>query len=394
MRKIFVKNISRCSGFTGGKEPSPAKGAFSVLIDGEGKIAGFPERPDADCEIIDASGLCLSPGWIDIHTHIYRGVCDIGLEPDLVGPGRGVAAIVDAGSAGYITFPGLRDYIIKNRDYEIYSFLNYGSAGIIRCNVIGDYETDAFIQPEETLACIERNREYIKGLKLRACKTVLKGRLGIGLVRDAAALSREAGVPLMVHVGEPGPELGDILNALNPGDIVTHCFHGKPGGILSPGGRIIKEALSARERGVLFDVGHGAASFNFNVGKAAISQGFKPDLIGTDLHGRNYPRPVGSLAATMSKMISCGLEPEEIIGMVTRGPAEVLRLGEERLALRPGTRARFTLFRIEETGETLFDSNGNAIDVRLRFLPVMTVIGSNVFPAAAVDDVSAKSGGD
>jgi dihydroorotase len=326
----------------------------------------------------------LSPGWIDLHTHVYKGVCDIGIDPDLIGPAQGVTVLLDAGSSGHITFPGLRDYIITKRDYEIYAYLNYGSAGIIRCNIISDYETGDFIQPEETLACIEQNRNYIKGLKLRASGDVLKDRYGIELVKNAAALAREAKVPLMIHVGTPGPALGDIFNTLDAGDIVTHCFNGKPGGILSsPNGSILKEARAARERGVLFDIGHGAGSFSFIVGQEAVRQGFKPDIVSTDLHGWSYPKPGSSLAGTMSKMICCGLEIEEIIEKVTKRPAEVLKLEKERLTLVPGTKAYFTLFKIEERDVTLFDAMKNPIPTHAQFVPVMTVIGSRKYPAAS-----------
>ena len=374
MKKILIKNISHHCGFT-----DPVKTPFSIFIDENGKIAKHPENDVVSgCDIIDASNLWVSPGWIDIHTHIYKGVCDWGLDPDLFGPARGVTTMVDAGSSGHITFPGFRDSIIRQRDYEIYAFLNYGSAGFIRTNVIGDYETDDFIQPEETLNCIEENRDYIKGLKLRACKIILKDRRGIELVKAATDLAQQARVPLMIHIGEPGPELPDILNVLHAGDIVTHTYHGKPRGILFPqNGQVLKEAYAARDRGVLFDVGHGYGSFNCNVAQKAISQGFKPDLIGTDLHGLSYPFPVGSLAITMSKVISCGLEVEEAIRKVTQKPVEVLKLDQKRLSLKPGTKSCLTLFRVEEKEVTYFDSMMNPVNTRIQILPVMTIIGLN-----------------
>jgi dihydroorotase len=170
MRKLLISSISRSFNLGDfGRLP------FSIAIDEDGKIEGVGKISGGPSyEVIDAAGLYVSPGWIDIHTHVYDGVCDIALNPDLIGPVQGVATIVDAGSAGHITFRGFKNYIIQPRDYEIYSFLNYGSIGITRCNVICDYETDDFIQPEETLACITQNRQYIRGLKMRACKVVFK----------------------------------------------------------------------------------------------------------------------------------------------------------------------------------------------------------------------------
>jgi dihydroorotase len=376
MEKILIKNISHCCGFE-----NSVGTPFSILIDKDGKI----DNPDqieqpGDCEVIDASGLWLSPGWIDMHTHVYKGVCDIGLDPDLIGPAQGVAALVDAGSAGQITFPGLRDYVIRKHDYEIYAFLNFGSAGIIRANIISEYETDDFVEPDATIACIEQNREYIKGLKLRTGKETFKGRLGIDFVRKASDTAREAQVPLMVHVSKQGsgPGMGEILNELHAGDILTHCFNGYPGGILSQeNGQIIKEARAARDRGVLFDIGHGAGSFSYQIGKEAIARGFKPDFIGTDLHGWSYPLPVGSLSTTLAKLIACGLDAEEAIRMVTQKPIEFLKLDKNRL--KPGTKACFTLFRFEEREKTVFDAMKNPFNTHIQALPVMTIIGSEKY---------------
>ena len=381
MKKIFIRNISHCCGFE-----DPVSTPSSILIDEYGKINKQPENDGgSDYEVIDASGLWLSPGWIDIHTHVYKGVCDVGLDPDLIGPVQGVATLVDAGSAGYITFPGLRDYVIKRHNYEIYALLNLGSTGIIRTNIISEYETDDFVQPDATIACIEQNRDYIKGLKLRASKKVFKGRLGIDFVKMASDTAREAKVPLVVHVSDPGsgPALGDILNVLHAGDILTHCFHGLPGGILSSeNGQIIKEARAARDRGVLFDVGHGAGSFSFKTGQEAVAQGFKPDFIGSDLHEWSYPQPAGSLSTTMAKMIACGLDAEEVIRMITQRPVEFLKLDKNRLNLTPGIKACFTLFRLEEREKTVFDSRAsstgpmkNPFTTRIQVLPVMTIIG-------------------
>ncbi|GHV96234.1 deacetylase [Spirochaetia bacterium] len=359
---MLIKNICRSYNLSG-----PLKAPFSIRIDTAGNISAvgdIPDTPEPE-RIVDATGLCISPGWIDLHTHIYQGVSDAGIDPDLIGPAQGVSVLVDAGSAGHITFPGLRDYIIKKRNYEIYAFLNYGSIGITRANYIGDFETDAFIQPRETLACIEQNRSYIRGLKVRACKAVLKGRLGCELVKAAADLAQEAKAPLMVHIGEPGPRLEDILKTLHQGDIVTHSFHSK-GNIVDPStGKIIQAAYAARERGVLFDVGHGAASFDIDIGRKSIAQGFKPDLVSTDLYARSFPKPVESLAVTMTKMISCGLEPEEVIDMVTRRAAGVL--GLDRRGLEQGCRACFTLFKITD---------------HIQIEPVMTILGADTYGAS------------
>ncbi len=368
-KKVVIQHIERAL------ELPVLNPGDSLLIGEDGTIeaVGSIEVPP-DCTTIDARGMTLSPGWVDMHTHVFDGICDIAVEADRIGPRQGVTTLVDAGSAGHITYPGFRKYVIDSHPYEIFSFLNLGSAGIIRTNVIGDYETDDFIQPEETIKCINENRDFIKGVKVRACCVVLKGR-DVEVVEQASQVAVETGLPLMVHVGEPRPYLSDILNVLREGDIVTHCFHGKPGGLFSMDDRMMEEALAAREKGVLFDIGHGGASFSFDVGKRALSIGFKPDLISTDLHLHNINGPVFSQALTMSKMLALGLPEEEIIQKVTTKPAEILKI--EDLKRDPiGKKARFTLYSIQSKPVEVFDSSGTKISIERQFTPKYTVIGT------------------
>ena len=295
----------------------------------------------------------------------------------MIGPVQGVSVLADAGSSGHVTFPGFRKYIIDTKPYGIFAFLNFGSIGLIRTNVIGDFETDDCIQSDETLRCIEANRDVIRGVKLRACRVTLKGR-GIEIVHRASAAAREADLPLMVHIGEPGPPLGEILNSLRAGDIVTHCFHGKPGCIIGDNGRIIPEAYAARERGVLFDIGHGGASFDIHVGRRAVlDEGFRPHLISTDLHSHNINGPVHSLALTMSKMLACGLDEEEILEGVTAAPARSLGIEDYQSGIL-GREARFTLFETVENEKTFFDAGGNGIQPSRLFRPRFTILGSKV----------------
>lgn len=371
-QKLLIKNIKTVYGIPQLSDNS------SILIDEKGNIEAVGNiSQQVKYRILDASGLSFSPGWIDMHTHIYYGVTDIALNSDLIGPKQGVSILVDAGSAGHITYKGFKKYIIESGSYGIYTFLNLGSLGIIRTNIIGDYETDDFIQPKETIKCIMDNRDYIRGVKVRACTVVLKGR-DVEVVEQASDVAKEVGLPLMVHIGEPNPLLGNILNVLQKGDIVTHCFHGKPGGILSSkDGSIIIEACRARERGVLFDVGHGGASFNYNVGLKAIKMDFKPDLISTDLHERNINGPVYSLAITLSKMAACGLSTEEIIERITLNAANVLKIETFQSSLI-GKKSRFTLFELKDQEKIYNDSEKNPIHVPYQFIPRFTVIGNKI----------------
>ncbi len=376
--KILIKDISAAYSI-----PSLQGKRVSILIDENGLVERIGNiKADATWRTIDATGLILSPGWVDIHTHIYDGVCDIGLDPDRIGPKTGVTALVDAGSAGHVNYHGFEKYIINGHDYGIFAFLNYGSIGISRCNVICDYETDDFIQPEETIACINAHKDHIRGVKVRACKVVLKNR-GIEIVKGAKAVAREVGLPLMVHVGEPGPTLPEILDVLGARDIVTHCFHGKPGNILDPRtGKVIDAAIEAKARGVLFDIGHGAASFNVSVGKTCMAQGFLPDLIGSDLHTVSIAQNAVSLPVTMSKIQACGLPSQHVVDCVTTRARQILDIEGFQGDSLLGTRADFTLFQEAHTAKTFYDANDNRIDTSLQYVPHYTVYGPHIVQCA------------
>ena len=368
MENILLKNIGDAYFI-----PGIGKGDSVSIINGRISFDMLPETFYSS--IIDCSGLSLSPGWIDMHTHIYKGVCDIAMDPDRFGPATGVTGLVDAGSAGCITFGGLRDYIIKQREYSIFEFLNYGSIGITRCNVICDYETDDFIQPEEVEEVVKINRDYIRGLKVRACKVVLKGR-GIEIVKDAADLAHRLGIPLMVHIGEPLPTYEEVLDVLDKGDIVTHCFHGKPGNLVSSG-HVPEYAVSARRRGVLFDVGHGGASFDYHVGAIAMSEGFFPDLISTDLHTGSYNK-AGSLADVMSKIHALSMPIPDVIRAVSVTARNVLRI-EDYSSGCAGNIADLTLFSISHEHKQFVDSVGNVVDTYLQFVPEYCIANGKLY---------------
>lgn len=333
----------------------------------------------ADYELVDLQGNYLSPGWIDLHTHIYYGVSNLGVNPDLIGPQSGVTVLVDAGSAGEANFLGFKNYIIKPRRYPIYSFINLSSIGLIKSNKISELNSLKMLDLDKLYQTVANNREYIKGLKLRASGVILQDGFGREIVKLAKVMARELALPLMVHVGEPLPLLEDILPELELGDIVTHIFHGKRWGIYR-NGEILPEFKDAIARGVKFDLGHGAASFNFNVAIRALKEGYRVDTISTDLHTENINGPVWDLALTMSKLYNLGLSLEEIISAVSHRPAEILKINSFQNEFF-GLRARFTVFEDKECKLFVYDSNNNELELGKYINPLQTIIGSEITPA-------------
>jgi dihydroorotase len=175
----------------------------------------------------------------------------------------------------------------------------------------------------------------------------------VELARQAARLS---GTGLMVHIGNAPPVIEDVLALLGEGDIVTHCWHGKYGGLLGRDRKPLPETWAAVERGVKFDVGHGSASFSFETARYALDAGLPLHAISTDLHGGNVKGPVHDMATTMTKLLHLGLSLPEVIRLSTQSPAALLRRDQELGSLACGREADITLFRVIDGNFEVTDS--------------------------------------
>jgi dihydroorotase len=196
----------------------------------------------------------------------------------------------------------------------------------------------------------------VVGIKLQASSTRLAAR-GLEAIENAKRVAAEFGVPLLVHVGNGPPTMREVAAALRPGDIITHFAHGKPEGALA-GSAVHPALLEARARGVLFDVGHGAGSFSFEVMEGLMARGFAPDIISTDLHRASAESPVGSLADCMSKLLCLGMSEEAVIRAVTTTPQAALHLPPSR---------RRTRFVVYQGDWAAVDSHGSQRTFRRRF---------------------------
>ena len=348
----------------------------SFYIDDNGLIAS--EKPKT-FEIIDCHNAYLSPGWTDLHLHIWHGGTDISIRADEAGFKRGVTTLVDAGSAGEATFHGLREYVIERQRETIKAFINIGSIGLVACNRVPELIDDRFIDVDRTLRVIEENKDLICGIKIRA-SGVIVGSWGITPVNIARQVAEIAKLPLMVHIGEPPPTLNQVFDLLRPGDIVTHCFNGKyPGSILdSP--QIFANAKRLAAEGVHMDVGHGAASFDFQVAKEAIADGLKPFSISTDLHGWSLNGPVYDLATTVSKLYAAGLTLKECVNAIAHNPRNFLAL-DDTTTLVVGSKADFTVFNVSDCEESVIDSQGNGLVLKSVFEPKRVISGCKSYAA-------------
>lgn len=354
-----------------------------VLIGADGKVAavGPALAAPAGAESLDLAGAFLSPGWTDLHTHVYWGGTDISVRPRDVGAAAGVATLVDAGSAGEANFHGFREYVAQPAAERIVAFLNLGSIGLVACNRVSELADHRSINIDRTLACIDAHKDIIKGVKIRASTTVL-GSWGITPVKIAKKVAKIAGLPIMVHVGEPPPMIEDVFALLQPGDIVTHCFHGKRGANIMEDRDLADWAKRLADQGVVMDIGHGAASFSYAVGMAGLKHGIVPTTISTDLHMRNVDGPVWELSLVMSKLLALGMRFDDVIAAVTANALKAVALPHENL-LAVGAEARLTAFELVDCDLTLPDSQKNPLRIARRFLPRHTIIGRSVVAAGS-----------
>ncbi|MBF2734982.1 MAG: amidohydrolase/deacetylase family metallohydrolase, partial [Betaproteobacteria bacterium AqS2] len=322
-------------------------------------------EPEAGAKDIDCGGAWLSPGWTDLHVHVWHGGTDISVRAADVGRATGVTAFVDAGSAGEGSFAGLREYVLDRCEETVRAFVNISSIGLVCCNRIPELLDARFIDVGRTMAVIEANRDVVCGVKIRA-SGVIVGSWGAGPVRIAKRVAQMAGLPLMAHIGEPPPVPDEVLDVLEPGDVVTHCFNGKPGGSLTDAPAVFALAKEAAARGILMDVGHGAASFDFDAARRAIDGGLRPYSISTDLHRENIDGPVHDMATTMAKLHAVGLDFEECVAAAAARPRDFLGL---EAGAAPGARADYTVFDCVDCDLEVRDSMGKKLRLRRMFEP-------------------------
>lgn len=349
-----------------------------------GKVAAVAESIPADQagEVVDCSGLLVAPGMIDLHVHVYWGVSHYGIWPDTHCVAKGVTTAVDAGSAGADTFPGFRKFIIDASATRLFAHLNISAQGMLDADV-GELMDIRFARVDRALETIEANRDVILGVKVRLTKNALVSEsAGIRPLHLAREAADAAGLPIMVHPQDAWVDsIDDILAVMGKGDILTHCFHNHECGIFDDHGKIRDSVHAAIERGVIFDVGHGAGSFSWEVVESAIAQGIQPTTISSDLHIYNINGPVFDLATTASKFLHLGLTLEETIAKITQVPADVIKMPGQIGTLAPGAWGDAVVFRLESGEFPLVDSLGVQRTGRQRLVPVTPVKAGAVYHA-------------
>ncbi len=348
----------------GGEVIDPANGVAGrrdVAVSGGVVTAVEPEITGEAAETVDATGLVVTPGLVDLHTHVYWGGTFWGIEADPVCAVTGVTTSVDAGSAGAYNWPAFRHFLIGPSRSRIVAFLNISCIGLV--STTHELAHPAYPNVELLVKTVEAHRDTIIGVKARIDANTVQAQ-GIAPLAKAREAADAVGLPLMVHVGGGPPELGEILAYMRPGDILTHCFTGQ-GNRITTGKtgnatgnaahteRVRDDARAARERGVLLDVGHGAGSFSYPVAEAAIADGILPDVISSDIHQLSARGAMRDLPTTLSKFLNLGLSLPQVIERATIAPARAIRRDDTLGTLGVGRAADIAMWRVE-TGDYTF----------------------------------------
>ena len=324
--------------------------AGDVLIQ-DGVVTGLGRVDASEVDRrFDASGMYVSPGWIDGHSRGWsasRGPSD-NLRADQFGVDQGVAAIVEAGSMGAPTADEFPAGMIDGAATRVFGAINIGSSGAP--GIEGGHSSRwEYVSLTKTVAAVERHRSWVRGIKVQASSSHT-GLLGLEAVKIARKAAELTGLPLMAHIGNAPPLLEEVLGLLRTGDIVTHTFHGKAGGILDRDGKLIPAFREALDRGVLVATSHGRASYSFAVAERAVCElGVPINIISTDMHPGNIEHYSRSIAHNMTKALMLDLPLERVVQAVTINPARAWRLDGDGLGtLAVGRPAHVTVFRVNE----------------------------------------------
>lgn len=336
---------------------------------------------------IDASGKIVTPGLIDLHAHVYPYGSAIGIPADELVERQCTTTVVSGGDAGVNNIAALRRHIAAQSRTRIYAFLHIANNGLSAFPVAELYNID-HAQVDACAMALAENQDFLLGVKVRMSENVIF-KHGLEPLKRAIQACEKCGWPakLMVHIGgvETPQLMSRILDLLRPGDVLTHAYSGAPniGGAFTnivQDGKLLSAALAAKQRGVMFDVGHGGGSFDFTVAEVAIPQGCPPDTISSDIHVFSGNSPgMPYLPWVMSKFLGLGFSLEQVIAMATVNPAKIIDRAANIGSLKVGAPADVAIMEYVEGPVSYVDTRNNKRDGKAYLKPVQAVMNGVPF---------------
>jgi dihydroorotase len=337
----------------GGRVIDPSQkldGVRDVAFSG-GKVAavGKDLKPDAQTDVRDVSGYIVSPGLIDLHTHVYWGGTSLGIDAEEFCRKSGVTTAVDTGSAGPGNWAGFRKHVIEPSKVRILAYLHVSHAGIYGFDkrvMVGESRELLLMNPIDCAEVADKNRDLIVGIKVRVGLHA-SGTSGTVPLNIALQVADEVGMPLMAHIDHPPPSYEEVIGMLRPGDVLTHAFRPFPNAPVTAQGKVKQAVLDARKKGVIFDIGHGKGSFAFKTARGMLANGFEPDTISSDVHTLCIDGPAFDQVTTMSKFLCMGMPLDRVIAASTVNAAMAMKRPELG-TLKPGSAGDATIISVKE----------------------------------------------
>jgi dihydroorotase len=323
----------------------------------------------------DVTGKIVAPGLIDLHTHVYWGGTSLGIDAEEYARKSGVTTCIDTGSAGPGNFAGFRRHVIERSEIRILAYLHVSFAGIYafaKRVMVGESHDIRLMAARDAVEVAEANKDLIIGIKVRVGR-VASGPSGIAPLDVALQVGDETGLPLMVHIDEPPPSYEDVVARLRTGDVLTHSFRPFPNAPVDGKGQVKPAVLAARERGVIFDIGHGMGSFSWKTGRAMMAAGFLPDVISSDVHMLCINGPAYDQVTTMSKFLCLGMQLGDVIACSTVNAAKALQRPELG-SLRPGSVGDATVLSLHDGVFPLEDVVGEVVQAPRRIVSEGVVV--------------------
>ena len=322
-----------------------------------------------DADVRNVTGMIVTPGLIDLHTHVYWGGTSIAVDPIALARQSSTATLVDAGTSGAGNLLGFRKHVIEpSAPLRILPLLNISFPGIFafsRTVRMGECEDLRLLDMNSCISVAREHADLVVGIKVRVGRGS-SGTRGVAPLDMAIEVAETLGLPVMAHIDYIPPTRAEVLSRLRKGDILTHCFKPPPNAPTTPAGTVRAEVLDALNRGVIFDIGHGGGSCSFATSRAMLKAGIQPDVISSDVHLLSANGPAVDLLHTLAKFHVLGMSLYDVVACATVNAARAIRrpvLG----TLKPGVGADASIFKVVDQSTLYKDAAGESLVGNLRF---------------------------
>jgi dihydroorotase len=356
-----------------GRVIDPSQGLDQIcdvrFLNGVVAEIGLNLAAGVDADVRNVTGMIVTPGLIDLHTHVYWGGTSIGVDPIALARQSSTATLVDAGTSGAGNLLGFRKHVIEpSAPLRILPLLNISFPGIFafsRTVRMGECEDLRLLDMNSCISVAREHADLVVGIKVRVGRGS-SGTRGVAPLDMAIEVAETLGLPVMAHIDYIPPTRTEVLSRLRKGDILTHCFKPPPNAPTTPDGAVRGEVQDALARGVIFDIGHGGGSCSFATSRAMLKAGIQPDVISSDVHLLSADGPAIDLLHTLAKFHLLGMSLYDVVACATVNAARAIRrpaLG----TLKPGVGTDASIFKVIDQPTRYKDAAGESLLGKIRF---------------------------